>query len=556
MTARAGAPRAEPARTVDLLIAGSGAAGCAAAIRAADLGLEALVVEKARELGGVTAYSYGQVWVPGNHLGGREDGRDAALAYLEFLGGGFGDPALRRVLVDESAAVVRHLGERAGVPWRAIPGLPDYHWPDVPGAVAEGRYLEVDPVPGATLGAWAERVRSSPHAPLALTNGEMLAAGGIAASGGWDLALAAERAARGERTLGPGLASALVRAALVDRGVEAWLDARVVELVAESGAVVGAVVEREGRALRVSARRGVLLATGGYDWNPELTRSFEQLPEWHSLCPPSITGDHVALAGAVGAALAAVPPLNLSALFAIHVPGEEIEGHPRWRSAGFEAGLPHAILVNDRGERFADESFYRDLLPRARSWDGRAQRYTNLPMFLVLDAQHRARYPLAGFPAGSELPPGIAEQGDTPGALATRLGIAPDALEVTVERFNRMAREGVDRDFGRGRVPWAHAMAGDLRHRPNPNLGALEKPPFLGLRLAPVSGGINAAGLRTDRFARVVHVSGRPIPGLYAAGNAAAHLDVGAGYQSGIANLRGLVWGDVAARHAGGALHE
>ena len=543
-------------KTVDLLIAGSGAAGLSAAIDAAELGLEALVVEKASWLGGVTAISYGQVWAPGNHVAGGADRREDALAYLAFLGGGFGDAALREILVDGGVSVVRRLGERAGVPWRAIPGLPDYHWPEVPGALAEGRMLEVGPVPDAALGAWAGRVRHSPHAPLALTNGEMLAAGGIAASAGWDHALAARRAAQGERTLGPGLASALVRAALVDRGVEAWLDARVVELVAEAGAVVGAVVLREGRRERVAARRGVLLATGGYDWNPELARWFEQLPEWNSLCPPSITGDHIALAGALGAAVAAVPPLNLSALFAIQVPGEEIEGAPRWRCAGFEAGLPHAILVNDRGQRFADESFYRDLLPRARAWDGRAQRYVNLPMFLVLDAQHRARYALAGFPAGGELPGGVAEQSDSLAGLAERLGIEPAALEATVARFNAMARTGVDLDFGRGRVPWAHAMAGDLRVAPNPNLGPLEKPPFLGLRLAPVSGGINAAGLRADRFARVAHVSGRPIAGLYAAGNAAAHLDVGAGYQSGIANLRGLVWGSVAARHAAGALRE
>ena len=156
-------------KTVDLLIAGSGAAGLSAAIDAAELGLEALVVEKASWLGGVTAISYGQVWVPGNHLAGGADRREDALAYLAFLGGGFGDAALREILVDGGVSVVRRLGERAGVPWRAIPGLPDYHWPEVPGALAEGRMLEVGPVPDAALGAWAN------------TTSEPIAANAIAA---------------------------------------------------------------------------------------------------------------------------------------------------------------------------------------------------------------------------------------------------------------------------------------------------------------------------------------------------------------------------------------
>ena len=61
---------------------------------------------------------------------------------------------------------------------------------------------------------------------------------------------------------------------------------------------------------------------------------------------------------------------------------------------------------------------------------------------------------------------------------------------------------------------------------------------------------INAAGLRTNVHAQVMHVRGRPIEGLYAVGNAAAPLDIGAGYQSGLSNLRGLAGGFIAGRHA------
>jgi 3-oxosteroid 1-dehydrogenase len=148
-----------------------------------------------------------------------------------------------------------------------------------------------------------------------------------------------------------------------------------------------------------------------------------------------------------------------------------------------------------------------------------------------------------------DFPPGLVETADTLRELATKLGIDPAGLERTVERFNVMAVEGVDRDFGRGTYPWAAMMTGDST-RSNPNLGPLDKPPYYGLRLHVASVGINAAGLRTNVDAQVIHVRGRPIDGLYAVGNSAAPLDIGAGYQSGLSNLRGMVGGYRAALHA------
>jgi 3-oxosteroid 1-dehydrogenase len=93
-------------------------------------------------------------------------------------------------------------------------------------------------------------------------------------------------------------------------------------------------------------------------------------------------------------------------------------------------------------------------------------------------------------------------------------------------------------------------MTGDRERTKNPNLGPIDKAPYYGLRLRVASAGINAAGLKTNVHAQVMHVRGRPIEGLYAAGNAAAPLDIGAGYQSGLSNLRGLVGGYAAAKHA------
>jgi 3-oxosteroid 1-dehydrogenase len=150
-----------------------------------------------------------------------------------------------------------------------------------------------------------------------------------------------------------------------------------------------------------------------------------------------------------------------------------------------------------------------------------------------------------------DLPESLVARADTLRGLGEKLGVDPAGLEATVARFNRFADEGVDHDFGRGTYPWAAMMTGD-RTRQNPNLGPLDKPPFYGLRLRVASVGVNAAGLRTGAHAEVMHVRDRPIPGLYAVGNSAAPLDTGAGYQSGVANLRGIVGGYLAARHAAG----
>jgi 3-oxosteroid 1-dehydrogenase len=168
---------------------------------------------------------------------------------------------------------------------------------------------------------------------------------------------------------------------------------------------------------------------------------------------------------------------------------------------------------------------------------------------MIFDAQFREKYPLGTFLPGQELPKELVARADTLRGLAAELGIDGAALEATVARFNRFAVEGVDQDFGRGTYPWAAMMTGD-RTRSNPNLGPLEKPPFFGLRLRVASVGVNAAGLKTNANAQVIHVRARPIPGLYAAGNAAAPLDSGAGYQSGVANLRGIVGGFLAGTHA------
>jgi len=540
---------------VDLVAVGSGLGAISAAIAAHDRGLRVAVLEKAPRLGGVSGFGGGEVFVPNNRPMrelGIEDSDEAGRRYFEFLSAGFADPKLQAALLENMKPAIEYMGKEAGVRWIAVEGLPDYYYPDAPGSHAGGRYLSVDLFDGKTLGEWQTRTYPmTPHVPPGALHREMYAWGGLACVTTWDYQLIGQRLADDQRSFGPGLMGWFVKAAMVDRGIPAFVGAPARALVSDAGAVIGVVAEREGRELRVRARRGVVLGVGGYDHNRELARQFEAMPDWNSACPPYLHGDHLVMAGEVGAALAAVPPTDLAMFYGYRIPGEESDGQPLYRSS-WECGCPHALWVNRAGERFCDESFYKDYQPRLRLWDGQRQTMPNLPPFLIFDQGYRDRYPLGSFMPGQPLPPELVAQAETPRELARQLGIDADGLERTLARFNEFARKGQDPDFRKGSRPWSVRLTGDQSY-PNPCLGPVEKPPYYGIRLVPVSVGINSHGLRTNESAQVMHVRGRPIPGLYAVGNSAALLDMGGGYQSGTSNMRAITWGWIAGRHAAGS---
>jgi len=173
----------------------------------------------------------------------------------------------------------------------------------------------------------------------------------------------------------------------------------------------------------------------------------------------------------------------------------------------------------------------------------------NYPPILIFDENLRERYPVGTYMPGDPLPKGFAEQADSLRELAEKLDIPADALETTIERFNGLVDKGKDTDFGRGDYPWATAMFGD-RSYPHPHMGHINKPPYYGIKLCPASVGVNAVGLKTNINAQVMNVRGKAVKGLYAAGNSAAQIEIGPGYNSGIANTRGIAWAYVAVHHA------
>jgi 3-oxosteroid 1-dehydrogenase len=546
-------PLVSQVNEVDFVVVGTGIGGLTAAIVAADAGLSVLLVERSDLVGGVLSVTQGEVWVAGTSLerdAGIEDSVALGAQYLEAMDGGYADREMQARLLEMAPVVLDHLAEQAGVRWRLLRGMPDYYFGYLPGTLGEGRYVEVDPLPGAVLGPWRERLRLSPYFPARVTGEEVSSWGGMAGLANWDMGLMAAREEQDALAQGAGVAAYLVKAALVDRDIPVRLGTRAVALRASAdGRVTGLdVTGPDGVSDSITARCGVLLATGGYEWSTELTRSHEQLPEYFSACPPIVTGDGLSMAVDAGAELVTLPPIGQASFFGYHLPGEENEGQPLWRAA-LETALPHSLIVNRDGERFTDESFYRDNQARYRAFDNKQQRYLNRPAYLIFDQTHRERYPLGPVMPGKPLPDGAVSSAGSLGELAAEIGVSPDGLLRTVERFNGFADAGSDPDFGRGTSPWSRFFLGD-RTYPNPNLGRLENPPFYALELSVGGAGVGAAGLRIDTDGRVQRRGGGPIPGLYATGNAAANTDIGLGYNSGFANARGMTWGYLAARHA------
>jgi len=536
---------------VDFVSVGSGAGGLSAAITADEHGLSAVVLEKASVVGGVTAVSYGLVWAPAGSLeaaAGGEESPDAAscFRYITWLGAGLSDETLLRNYLHHMPRVLNFLQEKAGVRWHVSTKMADAFWPTHDDACRAGRLVEVEPFPASSLGEWVDKVRTTPHINYRVTLED------------WGSPANAERSARVERRLendercmGPGLVGYLVKNVL-DRKIPIHTDTRVEELIVDDNRVIGVKATRAGREFRVRARRGVLLATSGIDWNADLVKQYHHHLDARAVVPREITGDHIPLAGRVGAKIASVIPWTQ--FLGLHVPGEQFEGDDLWRQASDAMGRPHALVVNRAGRRFADESFGASVDNALEVFDGVTQTRANVPCWMILDSQFTEKYPLGAIPPGQGFPDGFAIQADTLRELAAAAGIDADGLEDQIERLNGYARDGHDPDFGRGEKPYSQ-MVGDVDYL-NPNLGTVEKAPFYAIPLSIVTTGISTVGLAADTHARVMTYDDEPIAGLYVAGNSMAWLETMAGYQPGMAVGRGLIYGHLAARDAADSVPE
>jgi 3-oxosteroid 1-dehydrogenase len=533
--------------TYDVVVLGSGIAGLSGALAAHELGLKPIVLEKARQLGGGTTNSYGLIWVGQNYLAqaaGYEDNRDDVIAYMRFLSGGFLDEERMQTFVDRGHEAIRFF-EGCGVRFRVVRGLTDHYLGMAPGTRAVGRSLEVELISGYDLGDWRERVLIPHDVPCFVTAEEQVSWGGINNFSRWDHDLVRERTAHDMRGKGLGLICHFLNA-LRMRGVPILTDQQVDCLAVEGQRVTG-VIMASGE--RIAARKGVIIGTGGYSANAQMSRDFEQIPgidqEPDSLSLASLTGDGLVLGAEIGGILHKIQN-SLRVMLSYTIPPDEPGKPGLCVHAGIvELCSPHTMVVNKYGKRFADETFFQGIVPQLRYLDPTKHEYPNLPAFLIFDSQYLKRFPFANQSVGSEVPKTV-PRAATLAELAGKLRIDADALTKTAERFNGFVRTGVDSDFRRGENQWKLASAKAPRGG-NASLGSIEEPPFYGVRLHPT--GAASVGLLADHNGQVIHQRRRPIPGLYASGNVAATTEHGVGYQAGLSLASSMTFSYLAVRH-------
>jgi succinate dehydrogenase/fumarate reductase flavoprotein subunit len=462
----------------NVAVIGSGAGGLAAALAASKAGARVTLYERADRLGGTTALSGGNAWFPAHHLLD-DDSPETALAYLRAISVGDANDELLEVFARESAHAARWIQENTPLEWQPIP-YTDYHAEFEGGREQGGRTLEPQPlIPSERV---RDLVRDAPNIMAPITYVEL-------AGGDIDREALAERERKGMMTLGRGLVAALLEACL-EHGVEIRTGIRVTELP-EADAVV--------------------LATGGFERSPELTKAFLRGPLLAPVGAPQCEGDGLRMAMAAGAALG-----NMSEAWwcpAYHVPGETIDGAPMYRLILTERARPHSLIVDRSGRRFLDEAQnYSDFGRAMLNWDPPSNSFPHVPAWLIFDHQYRTGYRLGPLARKAPDPDWLAK-GDTLAELAARIGVPADALTRTVERFNEHAARGEDPDFGRGTLPYDRFI-GDL--------APLGDGPYYALEILP--GALaTKGGPRTDSHGRVLSITdGNPIPGLYAAGNTAA----------------------------------
>ncbi len=524
--------------THDVIVVGSGSAGMTAALRARALGLDVLMVEKAAKYGGTSAPSGGVAWIPNHGLGGTTDTREETLTYLGNVIQGPVNRERLEAYVDTGGEMLKFLGGQdinfMPMPW------PDY-FAELPGSRAD-RSLVLPMYDGRKLGDKFPLVREQyPRFKLfnryAMNLEETFTI--AARAPGWKKHLArvigrywADRSTRkitkrdrwftsGTALIGPLLEK------LDAKGVEIRLETRLEKLITTDDRVTGVRVSHFGTEYEIEAGHGVVICSGGFEWNQELRDRFYPVKTsiwWGSTPPGGNTGDGLLAAEKIGAAT----ELTDEGWWAptMILPNRTASAYDEVHQAIFDVGRPYSVCVNRNGDRFVNEACSYDRFGAGMVAD-QLKTGANTPCWLVFDAVFRDK-----FTAGGILPKSIMSdksipvdwwdhyifKSDTVAGLAKKLSIHPAKLEDVVKRMNQYAAKGEDPEFGRGSTIYDKTF-GDPTCKPNPALGAIQKKPYYAVAIHLGDLGTKG-GLKADHKARVLDGENKPIAGLYAAGNA------------------------------------
>lgn len=551
----------------DLVVIGAGGAGLSAAVFAAIDGAKVLVVERTELVGGTTAWSAGTTWVPGTHHAAKVNASDTladVTTYLNHAVGTQAPAALRDAFLKNGPEAVAKIEALTTVRFRPYAKHPDYI-SDLPGSTLNGRALEPEPFDGRLLGKLFPLLRP-PIPEFTVLSGMMVDRTDInhllamtkswvslkhSLSIVWRHLLDRLSHARGTRlVMGNALVGHLMHALSQQGTATLALKTSVTSIERDDkGRVVAVRLSSATGNARVLAKKGVVLASGGFNLDPVLRA--DKLPgipaEW---CPaaPGHTGEALALARGLGA-----------------VEGQGAQSPAFWapvslrkRSDGSTAVFPHFVMdrakpgmitVNQAGERFVNESTSYHLFALGMQAAQQA-----VPAYLIADAKALRQYGMGMVrPGGKGLAPFLADgylsEGNSLQELADKLFISADGLAQSVANNNAFARAGVDTQFKRGVTAYQQnigdAAAGGL----NPNLGQISEGPYYAVKLFP--GDIGAAqGLQTNEHAQVLNAQGQCIAGLYAVGNDMNSIMGGVYPAPGITIGPALVFASLAVKNA------
>ena len=556
-----------PAHEVyDVVVIGAGAGGMAAAAVAAAEGLHVLLIEKTGLVGGTTAWSGGMVWIPANARmkeAGLSDSIADAAKYLESTVPEPANAGLRAAFLARGPEAIAYLEANTDVRLQPVKAYPDYY-PERLGATAGGRVLEPVAFDGTRLGANFARLRP-PLPEFTLLGGMMvnrldiphlrrigrsfrstLRSLRLISEYGWQRLLSH----RGTTLhLGNALAARLY-ASLLARQVEILFNTSIEDLSTEGERISGVTIRHASRMRTISARRGVVLATGGFSHDAATRkRLFPAAAGFESATTPSGTGDGLRLATVAGAALntdATSPAYWVPASLFRRADG----GRGVFPHTVTDRAKPGVIAVNAAGRRFVNEalSYHEFVLAMLRDGNGEPDR----PFHLVCDRKFLWTYGLGRIRPFTwnyrhYVRSGELIQASSIEELADHIGIKRAALATTIANYNADAQHGRDPEFGRGSTIYQRHL-GDAAHKPNPCVAPIVHAPFFGLRIYPADLG-TAIGMKVDAQSRVLREDGSPIRGLYACGNDMGSIMNGNYPGPGITLGPALTFGYIAGRH-------
>lgn len=557
----------------DVVVVGSGAAGALAALRAANLGLSVLIIEKAHKYGGTSATSGGVMWIPNNQISPNDDSRDKAFKYLNNLLRGSVQHDRLEAYIDESPQMAHFLISQ-GIPLMQA-AWPDY-FQNAPEARAD-RSLICDTFDGRQLedkyflSMREQYNRFKIFSRYAMDIGEFFSIS--TRSSGWirvflkillrywsdiDTRLISRRDRR--FTQGAALMGHIYNK-IFGYGVEVRTETQLKKLIMRNGRISGVEVSHFGRSYDIEAIHGVVLAAGGFEWNQELRDRFFPVPSLTRFSStPEDANRGEALIAAMNIGASTEHTESAWWIPTMHKPMPGASNFDEIHQAAFDVGRPHSVCINRNGKRFVNEACSYDEFGIAMVEDYK-KTGANVPCWLVFDSKFRSKFTAGGFLPTMVMPDWRIPadcwdhyifKADSIDVLARKIHVPADALRKTILNMNEYAKTGIDPEFGRGNNAY-DLMFGDTSIKPNPCLGSIDKAPFYAV---PINLGDlgTKGGLKTDAKAQVLDVNDRPIPGLYSAGNNAGspfgNLYPGAGGTIGPAATFGFIAANEIAKQA------